>query len=134
MQTVGDMDLLVTAVRRLLRTADAAQKIHSEEIDPKRHAQLKLAIKVFDSRWGDRIKDIRNALEHVESLSPGFPVPAVAIPTDGNGNGEFIFMAPGGNLDVGKMYEDARSIAKAIASIVQPADGQHEENKPSEEP
>jgi hypothetical protein len=118
MQTVGDMDFFVTAVRRLLRTAAAAEKIHSEEIDPKHHAQLKLAVKVFDSQWGDRLKGIRDALEHVESVSTGFPVPMVSIPTDGDGDGEFILMGPHGNLNLAKVYEDARSIAKAIARIV----------------
>jgi hypothetical protein len=116
------VDFLVTAVRRLLRTAAAAEKIHSEEVDPKLHAQLKLAVKVFDSKWGDRLKEIRDALEHVESLSSGFPVPMVGIPADGNGDGEFILMGPHGNLNLTKVYEDARSIAKAIASIVEPAE------------
>lgn len=122
MQTVGDMDFLVTAVRRLLRTAAAAEKIHSKEIDPKYHAQLKLAVKVFDSQWGDRLKEIRDALEHVQSVSPGFPVPMVSIPAAGKGDGEFILMGPHGNLNLAKVYEDARSIAKAVANIVEPAE------------
>lgn len=124
MQTVGDMDFLVTAVRRLLRTADAALQIRSEY-----HEQLKLAVKVFKSRWWPSIKEIRDALEHVERLSTGFPVPAVGIPANGNGDGEFILTGSHGNLDLGKMYKDAQSIAKAIASIIEPAEGELETSK-----
>jgi hypothetical protein len=116
MQTIGDMDFLVTAVRRLLRTADAAMQIPSEH----HHEQLKLAVKAFESRWWPRLKEIRDALEHVETPVAGFPVPAVGIPMSGNGDGKFIFMGPTGNLDLGKMYEAARAIAKAISSVVGP--------------
>jgi hypothetical protein len=114
MRMVADMDFLVTSVRRLLRTAEFARQIPSDY-----QPQLKLALKVFDSRWGN-LKAVRNALEHCD-LAEMFPVPAVGIPASGNGDGEFTFMWPGGNLDLGKLYEDSRSIARAIVSIVESA-------------
>ena len=113
MQMVADMDFLVTAVRRLLRTAELARQIPSEH-----QSQLKLALKVFNSRWGN-LKAVRDAMEHFDTTEAVFPVAAVGIPASGNGDGEFTFMWPGGNLDLGKLYEDARSIAKAVVSIIE---------------
>jgi hypothetical protein len=125
MRTVADMDFLVTAMRRFLRTAQVALQIRS-----KYHAQLKLALRIFESKWWTSLKEIRDALEHVETPAAGFPVPSVRIPSNENGAGEFILMGPHGNLDMGKLYEDARSIAKAIASIIEQVEGEHDEGKP----
>jgi hypothetical protein len=117
MRMVADMDLFVTSVRRLLRTAQSALRIPSD-CQP----QLKLAVKIFDSRWG-MLTDVRNALEHPDG--PGmFPVPAIGLPTSGRGNGDFIFMWPGGNLNLGRLYEDARSITRAIVSIIEPIEAE----------
>jgi hypothetical protein len=66
MRAVVDLDFLVTSVRRLLRVAEQAR---SFGLDPKR--ELKLAIKVFNSRWLPYLVDIRNTLEHVDG--PGTP-------------------------------------------------------------
>jgi hypothetical protein len=112
MQVVADMDFLVTSVRRLLRTATLARQIPSAH-----QQQLKLALRLFNSRWGN-LKVVRDALEHSDTAAT-FPVPAVGIPSSGNGDGEFTFMWPGGNLNLGKLYEDARSIAQAIISIIE---------------
>ena len=56
-------------------------------------------------------------------------MPAVGIPANGNGDGEFILTGSYGNLDLGKMYKDAQSIAKAIASIIELAEGELETSK-----
>jgi hypothetical protein len=117
MRMVADMDLLVTSVRRLLRTAEFALRIPSD-----RRPQLKLSIKIFDSKWG-MLTDVRNALEHSDGPEI-FPVPAIGLPTSGHSNGDFIFMWPGGNLNLGKLYEDARSIARAIVSIIEPIEAE----------
>lgn len=113
MRIVADMDFLVTAVRRFLRTAAVARQIPSED-----QHQLKLALKVFNSRWGN-LKPVRDALEHSDTAA-NFPVPAVATTVTGNGEGEFIFMWPGDNIHLTKLYEDSRSILKAILGIIQP--------------
>ncbi|HEY6315008.1 MAG TPA: hypothetical protein VIY52_29980 [Streptosporangiaceae bacterium] len=122
---VGDMDFLVTAVRRFLRTAELAQQIPSEH-----QPQLEQALNVFNSRWWASLKEIRDALEHFDTTALAFPVPAVGIPASGNGDGEFTFMRPGGNLDLGKLYEDARSIAKAILSVIEPLEAERDRGKP----
>ncbi len=123
MQTVADMDFLVTSVRRLLRTAQAARQIPSEH-----QPQLKLALKVFNSRWGN-LTAVRDSLEHSDTAAE-FPVPVVVIPTSGNGDGEFTFMWPGSNLNLGKLYEDARSIVRAIATVIEPAEGKDHDRQP----
>lgn len=112
MKVVADMDFLVTSVRRLLRTAALARQIPSEH-----QQKLKLALKAFNSRW-DNLKAVRDALEHSDTAAM-FPVPAVGIPDAGKGDGEFIFMWPGGNLNLSKLYEDTQSIVKAIFSIIE---------------
>jgi len=122
MQTVADMDFLVTSVRRLLRTAELARRIPSEH-----QPQLKLALKIFNSRWGN-LTAVRDALEHSDTAAM-FPVPAVRIPTSGHGDGQFIFMWPGGNIDLGELFEDARSILKAIVSIIEPVEAEHDRAK-----
>jgi hypothetical protein len=111
MQTVADMDFLITSVRRFLRTAALARQIPSEG-----QPQLKLALKIFNSQWAN-LKAVRDALEHSDTATR-FPVPAVAISTSVDGDGRFIFMWPGGNVDVGKLYEDTHSILKAILRIL----------------
>lgn len=112
MQMVADMDFLVTSVRRLLRTAELARRIPSEH-----QPQLKLAIKILNSRWGN-LKAVRDALEHSDTAAT-FPVPAVGIPMSGHGDGKFTFMWPGGNIDLGKLYEDAQSILKTIIRVIE---------------
>jgi hypothetical protein len=120
MRTIADMDFLVTAVRRLLRTAELALPIRSEH-----RPQLKLALTAFNSRWRESLKSIRNALEHLDA-SGDFPVPSVGIPTSGNGEGSFTFAGVHGNLDLGKLYEDAQSVAAAIAKVIESAEAEQE--------
>jgi hypothetical protein len=115
METVADMDFLVTAIQRFLRTANLALRISSEN-----RPQLSVAKRIFESKWRASLTEIRNALEHVENPGAGFPVPAIGIPRDGSDDGEFILMGRRGNLDLPKLYEDAEKIAKAISSVVGP--------------
>jgi hypothetical protein len=115
MQMVADMDFLVTAVRRLLRTAELARQIPSGH-----QPQLKLALNIFHSKWGN-LTAVRDALEHSDTAAM-LPLPAVGVPVSGHGDGQFTFAWPGGNLDLGKVYEDARSIVEAIVSILEPVD------------
>ncbi len=63
MQTVADMDFLVTSVRRLLRTAELGRRIPSEH-----QPQLKLSLKIFNSRWGN-LTAVRDALEHSDTAA-----------------------------------------------------------------
>jgi hypothetical protein len=113
MRMVADMDFLVTAVRRFLRTAAVARQIPSEN-----QQELKLALRVFNSRWGN-LTPVRDALEHSDTAA-NFPVPAVATTVTGNGENEFTFMWPGGNLHLTKLYEDSRSVLKAMLGVIQP--------------
>jgi hypothetical protein len=120
MRMVADMDFLVTSVRRLLRTAEFARQIPSDH-----QQQLRQAISVFKSRWWVSLKGIRDALEHSDTAKM-FPVPAVGIPMSGHGDDEFTFMWPGGNIDLGKLYEDARSMLKAILRIIEPVEAERD--------
>lgn len=120
MRTVADMDFLVTAVRRLLRTAELALPIRSEH-----QPQLKLALTTFNSRWWASLKAIRNALEHLDAKGD-FPLPSVAVPTSGDRDGSFTFVGVHGNLDLGRLYEDARSVAAAIAKVIEPVEAEPE--------
>lgn len=122
MQMVADMDFLVTSVRRLLRTAQLARQIRSEHQE-----QLRLALKIFNSKWGN-LTAVRDAMEHSDTAKM-FPAPAIGIPTSGNGDGEFTFMWPGGNLNLGKLYKDAQSIATAIVSIIEPVEAERDRSK-----
>jgi hypothetical protein len=125
MQVIADMDFLVTAVRRLLRTAELARQIPSDYQE-----QLRLALCSFKSRWWPSLTAIRDALEHLDK-SGDFPVPSVGFPTSGDGDGNFTFMGRYGNLDLGKMYEDARSVARAIARVIEPLEAEHDQGSPS---
>jgi hypothetical protein len=117
MQTIADMDLLVTAVRRLLRTAEFARQIRSGHQE-----QLKQALSIFNSKWGN-LTAVRNALEHVDNMTIGFPLPVVGFPAPRLGGGNFTFAWPGGgNLDLGKLYADAQRIVRAIVSVIQSAE------------
>jgi hypothetical protein len=123
MRTVADMDFLVIMVRRFLRTAEQARQIPSD-----RQWQLKLAIKVFYSRWGN-LTDVRNALEHSDTAAI-FPVPAASFPVLEDSGGQFVFMWPGGNLDLGKLFEDAQSILKAILGVIEPLEAERDAGNP----
>lgn len=112
--TVADMDFFVIMVRRFLRTADKARQIPSDN-----QQQLKLALKVFRSRWGN-LTAVRDALEHSDSAAM-FPVPAIGVPEAKDHDAEFVFMWPGGNIDVGKLFKDACSILQAIKAVIGPA-------------
>jgi len=116
MQMVADMDFLVIMARRFLRTAEQARQIPSQH-----QPQLKLAIKAFYSRWGN-LTAVRNALEHSDATAM-FPVPAASFHTAEHSSGQFVFMWPGGNVDLGKLYEDAQSLLKAILKLVEPPGG-----------
>jgi hypothetical protein len=118
MQLVADMDFLVTEVRRLLRTAELARQVPSEHQE-----QLRLALNSFKSKWRESLKAIRDALEHLDT-SGDFPVPSVGFPMSGDGDGNFTFVGRHGNLDLVKMYEDARSVARAIARVIGPSDAE----------
>jgi hypothetical protein len=52
-----------------------------------------------------------------------FPVPAASFPPAEHSSGQFVFMWPGGNVDLGKLYEDAQSLLKAILKLVEPPGG-----------
>jgi len=117
------MDFLVIMVRRFLRTAEQARQIPSD-----RQWQLKLAIKVFYSRWGN-LTDVRNALEHSDTAAI-FPVPAASFPVLEDSGGQFVFMWPGGNLDLGKLFEDAQSILKAILGVIEPLEAERDAGNP----
>lgn len=124
MELVADMDFLATEVRRLLRTAELARQIPSDHQEP-----LRLALCSFKSKWWPSLKAIRDAMEHLDT-SGDFPVPAIAFPASGDG-GTFTFMGRYGNLDLGKMYEDARSLARAIARVIEPLEAEHDQATPS---
>ena len=127
MRMVADMDFLVTSLRRFLRTAELARQIPSEH-----QPQLKLALSIFNSRWWSTLKAVRDALEHFDTTAM-FPAPAVGIPASGSGEGHFVFMWPRGNLDIGKLYEDAEPIKKAIVSIIGPIEAQRDVRKLDED-
>ena len=123
MKVVADMDFLVIILRRFLRTAEQARQIPSDY-----QSQLRLAIKVFYSRWGN-LTDIRNALEHSDTTTM-FPVPAVSFPMHEDSDGQFVFMWPGGNLDLGKLFDNAQSILKAILGVIEPLEAERDAGAP----
>jgi hypothetical protein len=116
MRTVADMDFLVIMMRRFLRTAEYGRQIPSGN-----QPQLKMAVKVFYSRWGN-LADVRNALEHFDTTLR-FPVPAISTPSEG-GESQYIFMWPGGNLDINKLFKDAQSIFEALRAVIVPLEAQ----------
>lgn len=107
LQMIADMDFMVIMVRRLLRTAEQAMQIPSDS-----HKQLKTALRIFHSRWKN-LTEIRNALEHPDSAQMMYPSVAVS-------ENEFIFMWPGGNVDLAKIYDHARAIKDAILAVIVP--------------
>jgi hypothetical protein len=119
MKIVADMDFLVIILRRFLRTAEQARQIPSGC-----QSQLRLATKVFYSRWGN-LTDIRNALEHPDTTAM-FPVPAVSFPMHEDSGSQFVFMWPGGNLDLGKLFDDAQTILKAILGVIEPLEAERD--------
>ena len=48
------------------------------------------------------------------------------IPLSGDRDGSFTFMRRHGNIDLGKLHEDARSIAVAIAKVIEPVETERE--------
>jgi hypothetical protein len=123
MKIVADMDFLVIMVRRFLRTAEQAAQIPSDC-----QSQLRLAIKVFRSRWGN-LTDVRNALEHSDTAAM-LPVPAISFPVLEDSGGQFVFMWPGGNLDLGSLFEDTQSILKAILKTIEPLEAERDAGNP----
>jgi hypothetical protein len=107
MRAVADLDFLITSVRRLMRVAQQAK---SFGFDSKK--ELKLAIKVFDSRWQPHLVGIRNILEHVDG--PGSPVVPV------RGGGVIAFAYPGGQVDAGKLYIASMKLCEAICHAIEP--------------
>jgi len=122
METVADIDFLVIMVRRFLRTAEQARKIPSGH-----QRQLKLAMKIFDSRWG-HLDGVRSALEHSDTAAM-LPVPMTSFSASDKDGGQFVFMWPGGNLDLRKLYEDAQSILKAILRVIEPLEAERDTPK-----
>jgi hypothetical protein len=123
-EIVADMDFLVIMVRRFLRTAEQARRIPSDY-----QSQLKLAIRLFYSRWGN-LTDVRDALEHFDTTAM-FPVPVMSFPMHGSsGDHQFLFMWPGSNLDLGKMFKDAQSILRAILAVIQPLEVERDADTP----
>ena len=112
MQMMADMDFLAIMTRRFLRTAALARKI------PSRHQrQLKQTIREFNQRW-QNLTEIRNALEHFDT-NPMFPVPM-------HGGDQFVFIWPGGNIDVVKLFGDARAVLRAILSVIEPLEAERD--------
>ena len=106
MQALVDLDFLVTSIRRLLRVAEQARRFG---IDPDR--KLKIAIKIFNSRYQSHLVDIRNSLEHVDS--PGLPF----VPF--RGGGKIAFSYPGGEVDASDLYDAAMDLYKAICRAIE---------------
>jgi len=112
MQMVADMDFLAIMARRFLRTSALARKIPSEH-----QPQLKQAVREFNQRWRN-LTEIRNALGHFDQKAL-FPVPM-------HGGDQFVFMWPGGNIDLAKLFEDAREILRAILNIIEPLEAERD--------
>jgi hypothetical protein len=119
-RTVADMDFFVIMLRRFLRTAEQARQIPSDC-----QSQLKLPIRLFYSRWGN-LTDIRDALERFDTTAM-FSVPAMSYSMHGSRNNrQYVFMRPGGNLDLGKMFKDAQSILRAILEVIEPLEAERD--------
>ena len=110
MRAVADLDFLVTSVRRLLRVAEQTR---SFRLDPKN--ELKVNIKIFNSRWRPHLVKIRNALEHIDEPAMYF------VPI--RGGGAIAFAYPGGEVDARKLYISAAKLHKAICSVIEPFEG-----------
>jgi hypothetical protein len=96
--------------------------------DPSRSAAaevLEQSRDIYRSLGGRLGEAKRPALEHLDAKGD-FPLPAVAIPTSGDGDGNFTFVGVHGNLDLGRLYEDARSVAAAIAKVIEPVEAEPE--------
>jgi hypothetical protein len=107
MQALVDLDFLITSIRRLLRVAEQARRLGLDQ-----DRKLKLAIRIFNSRWQPYLVDIRNTLEHVDQ--PGFPF----VPF--RGGGKVAFSVPGGEIDATKLYDAAMELYKAICRAIAP--------------
>jgi hypothetical protein len=109
MRGVVDMDLFVTAVRRLLRVAEQARRSGCDS-----NADLKVPIKIFNSRWG-HVVDVRNTLEHVDG--PGVPI----VPMQSsNPDSRWLFLTPGNHLSVQHLFEDSAKLYAAICKAIEP--------------
>jgi hypothetical protein len=108
---VVDLDFLVISVYRLLHVAERA-KTFSCDIDGK----LKLAIKVFRSRWDEELKDVRNALEHLDHGG------AHIIPFRSGSTISFLWR--GGKIDVHEIFTDADKLCAAICRAIEPLETQ----------
>lgn len=106
-KAISDLDFLITSVRRLLRVAEQAR---SYNLDPNK--ELKLAVKIFNSRWHPSLVTIRNALEHVDK--PGTPF----FPARGGDTMAFVY--PGGQIDASKLYTAAMNLHQAICKAIEP--------------
>jgi hypothetical protein len=111
MRGVIDMDLFVTAVRRLLRAAEQARGSGCDS-----SGVLKLPIRSFKSRWGHVIT-VRDALEHFD----GQTAKDVALIPMHGGDGWKIVLQ-GRPVDVQALFADAEALCKAIYAVIdQPA-------------
>jgi hypothetical protein len=103
---IVDMDFLVIAVRRLLRVAERARDIGCDV-----NGELKQAIKIFTSQWGQVI-DVRNALEHIDHGRAGI------VPVQGGGT--LLFAWRGEQVDVHKLFRAADNLCKTICRVIEP--------------
>ena len=109
MRGVIDMDFLVTAVRRFLRVADQAKRSGCDS-----KGELKIAIKIFMSRWSHVI-DARNSLEHFDQPGSGL-VPAQSS----NSEARWQFATSAGSIDMQRLFGDAEKLCKIILKVIDP--------------
>lgn len=107
MSGVVDLDFLVISVNRLLHVAERARDFGCDN-----DGKLKVAIKLFISRWLPQLRDIRNALEHLDQGGAGI------VPVQGDDT--MLFAWPGGQIDVHKLFKAADELIKAVCRTIEP--------------
>lgn len=107
LHAVVDLDFLVISVHRLLHVAKRARAFGCGT-----DAELKTAINLFSSRWLPQLRDVRNALEHLDHGSIGI------VPVQGGGTISFIWRD--GQLDVHELFKAADKLIKTICLAIQP--------------
>jgi hypothetical protein len=90
-----------------MRVADRARSFGCDS-----SGDLRQAIRVFHSRWGQPVTDLRNALEHLDQGGAGI------VPVKGGGT--MLFVWSGGQMDVHDLFRAADDLCKAICRAIEP--------------
>jgi hypothetical protein len=104
---IADLDFLVISIYRLLNVAKRAKEFGCDT-----DGKLRLAIHLFESQWFSRLKELRNALEHLDHGGIGI------VPVQGGGSISFVWST--GQVDAHKLYTAADRLITTICRVIEP--------------